>query len=322
MFHCFFPLTLLLENYRGDGTSMSCCSAQFCILWALKCDPRLLSIWWNFPYMVLRSSSLLMAVAWFVWQWGKVWVRLDTVSTQTRACLEHSVRGKRPIYSTCPPLISWELQWVAPDSSDSSLGWYLEHIGRADTALSKILYLKGNLASLATHHPMEALQWTLLLCSRSAVSTGVSVAKVHSQARTSASWLPGAVNASWAGMWKTVRTALGSCRWTQMSFHISWPHKGLFMIIHPSAFHYLSHRVNPFRTAQLSVQRVNSQNSLVITRQPALTSAHWLWWLLFFPGICIPSIRGNFPHSLSTGHRGCHRNRGGSIWRIYMLFRA
>lgn len=76
---------------------------------------------------------------------------------------------------------------MAPDSFDSYLGRYLEHIGRADTALTKILYLKGNLASLATHHPMQALQWTLLLCSQSAVSTDVSVAKVHSQARTSAS---------------------------------------------------------------------------------------------------------------------------------------
>ena len=29
--------------------------------------------------------------------------------------------------------------------------------------------------------------------------------------------------------------------------------------------------------------------------------------------ICIPGIRGNFPYSLSTGCRGCHRDRGGGL---------
>lgn len=64
LIYCFnillcFPLTLLLANYRGNGTFTSC-SAQFCILWPLNYDPGLLSIWWGFLYMVLSSSSLLM----------------------------------------------------------------------------------------------------------------------------------------------------------------------------------------------------------------------------------------------------------------------
>lgn len=50
-------------------------------------------------------------------------------------------------------------------------------------------------------------------------------------ARASASWLPGGVSALRAGMWKTLRTASASCKWTQMSFYRSQPHKGLFIII-------------------------------------------------------------------------------------------
>ena len=81
-----------------------------------------------------------------------------------------------------------------------------------------------------------------------------SLAGVRTWARASAFWLVGHVCALWAGMWKTVRTASGFCRWTQVSFHISWSQKDLIMIIHLMASHCPSRRVNPFRTAQLSVQ--------------------------------------------------------------------
>lgn len=57
--------------------------------------------------------------------------------------------------------------------------------------------------------------------------------------------------------------------------------QGLFMIIHPSAFHCPNNRVNFFRTSQLSVQRVNSQASRAVTSQIALSSAHWLLWFIF-----------------------------------------
>lgn len=48
---------------------------------------------------------------------------------------------------------------------------------------------------------------------------------------------------------------------------------GLLPIIHPLVCHCPSHRINPFRTAQLSMQRVMGQSSGVITSQTVLSSA-------------------------------------------------
>ena len=101
------------------------------------------------------------------------------MSMQTRACLEHSHRGKRPRYSICQSLIRGELQGTALDSFGSYLGWYLEHTGHAVTTLTKKLCLKSNLASLAILYPLKALQWTLLKCS--VCDTHVSITRVHFQ---------------------------------------------------------------------------------------------------------------------------------------------
>lgn len=68
---------------------------------------------------------------------------------------------------------------MALDSFGSYLEWCLEHAGHAVTALTKKLCLKSNLASLAIHYPLEALQWTLLKCAQSAVL--VSVTRLHFQ---------------------------------------------------------------------------------------------------------------------------------------------
>lgn len=66
-----------------------------------------------------------------------------------------------------------------------------------------------------------------------------------------------------------------------MSFHIYCSHKGLFMIIHPLAFHCPCHRVDHFRTNQLPIQMVNGQSLCVISSQTTLSSFHWLLhWLL------------------------------------------
>ena len=58
---------------------------------------------------------------------------------------------------------------MALDSFGSYLGWCLEHTGHAVTALTKKLCRKSNLASLAIHYLLEALQWTLLKHAQSAV---------------------------------------------------------------------------------------------------------------------------------------------------------
>lgn len=68
-----------------------------------------------------------------------------------------------------------------------------------------------------------------------------------------------------------------------MSFHIFWPHNGLFMIIHPLVFHCSRHGVNALRNCP--VQRVSSQDSWMIISQNALSSADWLlqFGLRFIP---------------------------------------
>lgn len=50
-----------------------------------------------YPHMVLSFSNFLMVAAWFIWQQGKVSVRLNTVSTTKKVYLEPSLRGREPI---------------------------------------------------------------------------------------------------------------------------------------------------------------------------------------------------------------------------------
>lgn len=90
------------------------------------------------------------------------------------------------------------------------------------------------------------------------------------------------VDALSAETWKEVRTTSDSCRQTKMSFHISDP-TDLFMNIHPSASYCPNHRVNPFKTAQLSVQRVNDRGSWVITAKRLWVQTSGCWSLLLFP---------------------------------------
>lgn len=59
----------------------------------------------------------------------------------------------------------------------SYLGHCLEYTSHAFTALTKSLRFKDNLASLTICHPYQALYWSLLLCTQSAVSTERAVAR-------------------------------------------------------------------------------------------------------------------------------------------------
>lgn len=79
------------------------------------------------------------------------------------------------------PLISWELWWMAPDSFDSCLGHCLEYTGHAVSALTKSLYFKSNLESLAICHPTQAFRWPLSPCTQSAVSAEGPVAGVPTE---------------------------------------------------------------------------------------------------------------------------------------------
>ena len=94
------------------------------------------------------------------------------------------------------------------------------------------------------------------LCIQSAVFIKRLVAGACIWARASVFWLSVGVSSSWARLWKTERTTPGSYKWTQMSFHISWSHKGSLVIIYPSNSHCLKLKVNSFRTAQCSCKEL------------------------------------------------------------------
>lgn len=58
--------------------------------------------------------------------------------------------------------------------------------------------------------------------------------------------------------------------------YILTPQRFIHKITYPLATHCPIHRVNPFRTAELIMQRVNSTGSWVFTSQTALSPAHRL----------------------------------------------
>lgn len=135
---------------RWNLHSMSCSVARSCTSWLLKCDLRSLSFPQAYLYMVPSFSNPLMVAAWFTWQQGKAWVRPDAASTQTKAYLELSLRGRGTIESIWQSLTGWELWWMASGSFSSCFGCCLEHTGHAFTVLTK--YFRGHLASLAICH--------------------------------------------------------------------------------------------------------------------------------------------------------------------------
>ena len=130
-----------------------------------------------------------------------------------------------------------------------------------------------------------------------------------------------------------MRTAWGSCRWTQMSFHISWPHKGLF--ISPAPWFFIVQAIG-----LISLEGPNCEFKGLMTKAyewlpaSALRFTHLLLlscfypdgvtvgpsgycrlsgWIVSFRSICISGISGDFLSSLSTGCRGHHRNRGAAF---------
>lgn len=161
--------------------------------------------------------------------------------------LFRALRGKRPIYSICQTLTVGTPVNGAPCSY---LEWCLEHAGHAVTALTKKLCLKSNLASLAIHYPLEALQWH----SSSALNLLYSCWSLGFIFRWGRS--PDCQGVSVLYKWESER------QWglPQPSGEPKFlDPRGLIYDLPPSAFHCLNHRVNPFRIAQLSVQRITAR---------------------------------------------------------------
>lgn len=139
-----------------------------------------------------------------------------------------------------------------------------------------------------------------------------------------------------AGMWNTARTTSGSCRLVNPKvFPRTLTTQGLCMITHHWVSRCPSPRVHSFRTAQLSVQRVNSR--LMRDHESNCSEFHSLaaaihscfhpdgvsvamnshccpcGWVAPIRPVCVPGFSGTFPHSLSADPRGHHQNRGGAF---------
>lgn len=203
---------------------------------------------------------------------------------------------------------------MAPDVFSSFFGHCLELRGQAGqtvTALSKSMYFKGNSACLAKCHFIWVLEWPFFLCTQSDVLLkGQQLKLVAKLGHYLSDCQEMSVSCNEI---KTAKTALGCCRQTQISFHISRFHKCLFIII-GTAFHCLSHIVHLFRKAQLSAQRVNSQRAAVpqsimvfsCFRPDGVSiglssGCRPCMQLPLTRSISLPRINGTFPYPLFTG---------------------
>lgn len=130
-------------------------SGQSCISWPLKCDSWSLSSPWRYLYMIASLTPLWWQPDFRVS--SKAWIRPHLVSPTNQSTFNTSLGGRKSIKSNHQSLISWERQRIATDSFGSCLGHCLKHIEHDVTALTKSLYFKGNLASLAICHLTQVL---------------------------------------------------------------------------------------------------------------------------------------------------------------------
>lgn len=189
----------------------------------------------------------------------------------------------------------------------------------------------------------RALWSPLFLCTQSVVSTKGSIGRAYTQVKASVSQLPGSLSVPYkpgcGRQWELPQIPAGESKCLSIYPH---PTRAYLWSSTSQISYCLSHRVNSFRIAQLSVQRVNGWGTGQITCQ-TVSSAHWLLWFITISiqavsvlawvmtivlvgrlpwlSFCILGIYGNFPHS-SAGHRGHDRNRVGGICSICILYRA
>lgn len=149
--------------------------------------------------------------------------------------------------------------------------------------------------SILDNMPTPQAQWWLLFpCIHSAISTEEPVARDCTHTRALAFWMLKGVKMPHELGYGKVRTASGSWRQAQIVHHISWPHKGPFMVIHPTA--------SPIAQA---IGLIQLKAGLKSDYQPDLSWAHWL--LRFIPPWA--SLSGG-----GCGHCWELVLHGGSVW--------
>lgn len=144
----------------------------------------------------------------------------------------------------------------------------------------------GNLpwALLKTHRVCCYFVNQVIVFLEQSVIIGNTIARACTRARAPISWLPGGVDILGAWTLKTVGNASGFCRQNPQVFPYILTPRWLIHDQSPLTSHCPGHRVNAFRTAQLSMQRINSQESRVTFRQTALS---WTLWQLWFVMVSI-----------------------------------
>ena len=161
------------------------------------------------------------------WRWPpglhgdrNAWVRPRAGCMQTESRLEPCLGGRLHL-PTSP--------WVGaarriPESLGPGPGHCRGHTGRGDTVLARSLCLStGPCASVAPGHPVCA-------------PIGCPSRGVHSQGRAAAGHLPPEgeeLPGFRAGTGQRAGTTSGSCRWTEMSFHVVRPPEGLSVMLLP-----------------------------------------------------------------------------------------
>ena len=84
------PCCLWVIGYRKPLNVMFFCPILH--IMTTEMWPQSQSVLWGSLYMVLSFSNPLMVAVGFVWWQGKNWVKLNVVSTQTKAYLEPSLK--------------------------------------------------------------------------------------------------------------------------------------------------------------------------------------------------------------------------------------
>lgn len=145
-----------------------------------------------------------------------------------------------------PLFTTWELPWIAPDSSGSWVGHYLEHIRYTVTALTKPLHFKGS-QHPCTCHPIQVLWWLLFLCTQSAASTSRLLEFIHELGHHLCYWQEVSVPYELRHdiQWGLPQALAGKHK----CFFVYRPYKSLSMFIYALASHCSNCRDKPFRTA-------------------------------------------------------------------------
>lgn len=163
-------------------------------------------------------------------------------------------KSKVPTGWSCKCINAWESTFVHPAKEGFSVNNFI-------CCLRTPFFCFTNSAICLLSYVPSYLGTTMPMLSVYLICSVYCQLQKHIFAKASASWLPGGRGALRAGTWKT-RSASGSYKRAQVSFHIPCPHKGLFIIIHPSLF--IVQAITPISLKWFNCQHMRSADKVHI----------------------------------------------------------